>query len=324
MASAAAPVSRGVRPAAIDWIVPPAVRPGDVVGVCAPAAPVKPARFARGVSILSPHLRLRVGDGLDAADRYLAGDDRRRADELTALLRDPDVRAILVARGGYGLTRILADVDADLLRRDPKPIVAFSDGTALLSWAATVGVRGIHGPVVSQLGDLPDADAHAMIRALTDPRPLGTITPALAPLTAAAPLAGALVPANLKMLAHLIGTPWQLDLTDAVALIEEIGEKPYAIDRDLTQLGLAGVLGGARGVVLGDLIRCTEPPYTAGASDDPAPARAVVAERLAQHRLPGWWGAPVGHGPRNLSLPMGARVEIDADGRWAVLDAGVA
>ena len=317
---------RGVRPASIDWIVPPAVRPGDAVGVCAPSGPIRPARFDRGMALLAPHLRLRVGDDLRAERGYLAGDDRRRADELGRLIRDPDVRAILVARGGYGVTRILADVDPAWLRADPKPIVAFSDGTALLAWAALAGVRAIHGPVVSQLGDLPADDVLALVRALTDPRPLGTIAQ-LAPLgdaaTLAGPIAGPLVPANLKMLVHQIATPWQLDPTDSVLLLEEIGEKPYVLDRDLTQLGLAGLLT-PRAVVLGDLIRCTEPPHQPGMVDDPGPARAVVAERLAAARLPAWWGALFGHGARNLALPMGARVEIDAAGRFAVLDAAVA
>ncbi len=305
-----------VRPAALDWILPPAVRPGDLVGVCAPSAAIVPERFARGLAALAPHLRLHVPDGLTTArGAYLAGDDRRRADELTALLIDPDVRAILLARGGYGLTRILTHVDPALLARDPKPIVGFSDATALLAWAAGVAVRSIHGPVVSQLGDLPADDVAALVAMLTDRRPLGRIEAPLQPLTNAAPLAGAIVPANLKMLAHLIGTPWQLDLADAVVLVEEVGEKPYALDRDLTQLELAGQLRGVRGVVVGDLVRCSD--------DDPAAARAVIAERLTAFGLSSWWGAPVGHGQRNRALPFGARVEIDADGGLAILDAAV-
>ena len=311
-----------VTPATLRWIVPPAVRPGDVVGVCAPSGPIVAERFARGLALLEPHLRLRVPDGLTTArGGYLAGDDRRRADELTALLIDPDVRAIVLARGGYGLTRILADVDPTLLARDPKPIVGFSDATALLAWAAGVAVRSIHGPVVSQLGDLPLDDVAALIAMLTDRRPLGRLEAPLQPLVAARPLAGVVVPANLTMLAHLVGTPWQLDLTDAIALLEEVGEKPYALDRDLTQLALAGVLRGARGVVLGELVRCTD---VAGTPDDAATARAVVAERLAAVGLSAWWGAPVGHGRRNRALPFGARIEVDDGGGLSILDAAVA
>lgn len=305
---------------AIDWIVPPAVRPGDVVAVCAPSGPIVPARFARGLELLAPHLALRVPDAIATAKvGYLAGDDARRTDELVAALRDPDVRAIVLARGGYGLSRILAGIDPDLLARDPKPIVGFSDATALLAWAAGARVRAIHGPVVSQLGDLDGGDVAALVRALTDPRPLGTAF-IVQPLVGAAPCAGALAPGNLKMLAHLCGTPWQLDATGALLLIEEVGERPYALDRDLTQLALAGGLRGAAGVVLGDLVRCLD---VAGSPDDPTPARAVLAERLAQVGLPAWWDAPVGHGKRNLALPFGARAELDADGSFAILDAAV-
>jgi len=311
-----------MKPATIDWIVPPAVRPGDLVGVCAPSAPIIPERFQRGLAILARHLTLRVPDGLGErrAAGYLAGDDQQRADELTAMLVDPDVRAIVVARGGYGLTRVLPLVDPTLLARDPKPIVGFSDAVALLAWAAGARVRAIHGPVVSQLGDLPESDVTALVAMLTDPRPLGRLDARLRPLGATRAVAGVLVPANLKMLAHLVGTPWQLDPDDAVLLIEEIGERPYAVDRDLTQLELAGLMRGARGVVVGDLIRCTTVP---GGADDPTAARAVVAERLAAFGLPGWWDAPVGHGPRNRALPFGARVEIDEAGGWSILDGAV-
>ena len=184
-------------------------------------------------------------------------------------------------------------------------------------------MRGVHGPVVSQLGDLPTDDVHGLVQALTEPRPLGTVPERLTPLPGAAAVAGPLVPANLTMLAHLVGTPWQIDPAGALLLIEEIGEKPYAIDRDLTQLAHAGLLA-PRGVVIGDLTRCTDPPSQPGAVDDPAPARAVVVERLVVRRLPGFWGAPVGHGRRNRALPFGARAEVDADGAWRVLDAAVA
>lgn len=312
-----------VRPAALDWILPPAVRPGDKVAVCAPAGPVDPKRFARGLELLAPHLRLHVPDAVFARDRYLAGDDRARAAAFEAQLADPDVRAILVARGGYGITRMLPYVDPLLLARDPKPIAGFSDATALLAWAATVRVRAIHGPVVSQLGDLPAEDVAALVAMLTDPAPPADATP-LAPLGEARPIAGALLPANLKLLAHLVGTPWAIDAAGGVLLLEEVTEKPYAIDRDLQQLALAGLLGGARGAILGDLVRCTDPPCRAdGPPDDPGPARAAIADRLAAAGLAGWWGAPVGHGRRNRAVPFGARVEVDEAGRMTILDGAV-
>ena len=151
------------------------MREGDLIGVCAPAGPVNPARFADGLARLGRHFELRVPDGIDSRTGYLAGDDARRAAELSALLEDHDVRAIVCARGGYGVTRMLAQVDPAPFAADPRPIVGFSDVTALLSWAAAAGVASIHGPMVSQLGDLPDDDLRWLVRLLTDPRPAGRL-----------------------------------------------------------------------------------------------------------------------------------------------------
>jgi muramoyltetrapeptide carboxypeptidase len=101
-----------------------------------------------------------------------------------------------------------------------------------------------------------------------------------------------------------------------VLLVEEVGEKPYAIDRDLTQLAHAGVLRGARGAIVADLVRCTDAAWPDAALD-------TVGERLAAAGLSAWWGAPVGHGRRNRALPFGARVEVDEAGGFTILDAAV-
>jgi muramoyltetrapeptide carboxypeptidase len=312
----------------IDIVVPPALRPGDTIGVVAPSGPVNPDRLARGLDALAPHFRIRTGPGVLARTGYLAGDDRARAAELSAMLADPDVRAVIMARGGYGVTRMLADVDPALVRRDPKPVIGFSDGTPLLAFVAAAGVRPIHGPVVAQLGELPPEDVAGLVRLLTDRAPLGrlpwTLTAIGAPPADREPVIAPLVPANLKMLAHAVGTPWALDARGCALLIEEIGEKPYALDRDLTQLALAGLLRGARAVVVGGITRCTDPPHVPGAIDDPGPARAAIDERLRAFALAGLDGAPVGHGARNASLPFGGRARIDLHARTIdLLDAAV-
>ncbi|MCL4223842.1 MAG: LD-carboxypeptidase [Myxococcales bacterium] len=306
---------------------PPALRPGDLIGVCAPAGPVNPERLAAGVARLERHFRVRVPPGLDARAGYLAGPDARRADELAALLADPEVRGIVCARGGYGVTRMLAAVDPAPLAADPRPVVGFSDVTALLAWAAAAGVAPIHGPMVCQLGELPEDDVAWLVRLLTDPRPAGRLPWRLAPVGAAAPATAVTAPllvGNLTLLAHLVGTPWQLDAAGCVLVIEEVSEKPYAIDRDLTQLGHAGALRGCRGLVLGDLTRCTDPALAPGAPDDPGPARSAVIDRLLAFDLPGLAGAPVGHGARNAALPFGGRATVDfAAGTVELLDAAV-
>ena len=302
--------------------MPPAVREGDLVGVIAPAGPVDPDRLRAGLDRVAPHLRLRVPDDITTATGYLAGSDQRRAAELDAMLRDPDVRAIILARGGYGIARILPLLDPGALRADPKPIVGFSDGTALLAWAARAGVCGIHGPVIGQLRSLPDEDVAALVRALRDPTPLGPLPWRLASIGAPlpGPVTGRLVGGNLTLWANLIGTPWQIESAGAIALFEEVGEKPYEIDRDLTHLINAGGLAGAAGALIGDLTRCHGAEEAEGAT---AAALAAIDDRLRHLALPGLAGAPIGHGTRNVAVPWGARAVLHPDGSIEILDAAV-
>jgi muramoyltetrapeptide carboxypeptidase len=301
---------------------PPAVPAGATVALCAPALPVKPERLARGLALLRERFDVRIDDGMFASAGFLAGSDERRADELNRWLRDPDVRAIVMARGGYGLMRILDRLDADALRRDPKLIVGFSDGTALLSWAQRAGVLGIHGPVCQQLGDLPAADVAWLFELMARPAPAGMLEWPLAAIGMARDegvVLGRLCGGNLTMLTHLIGTPWQVELAGGVVILEEVGERPYAVDRYFTHLQLAGVWDGVQAALVGDFARCGEKPDT-----EDEQALAVVGERLARAYVPELQGAPIGHGKRNAALPYGARCALDfTKGRLHLLDAAV-
>lgn len=263
-----------------------------------------------------------MADDVARATGYLAGSDERRADELNGLLRDPDVRAIVLARGGYGIFRLLDRLDADALRRDPKPIVGFSDGTALLAWALReAGVRGIHGPVAAQLGELPVEDA-AWLVDLLEGRGAGARVGGLAPvgLPGSGRVEGRLVGGNLTLLAHLVGTPWAPPLAGAVLFLEEQGERPYAIDRYLTRMGLAGATNGARAAIVGSLTRCVE-----RVNPDHPSADEVIDERLRALGIPGVRGAPFGHGDRNWSLPFGGRAAVDLEaGAVELLEPAVA
>lgn len=326
-------VDRNTAPiASFRAAAPPRVRLGDRVGIFAASGPPLPGPLARGVEALSGAFRIQVAASAQAPAPpahagYLAADDERRAAELNALLADPDVRAVIMARGGYGLMRILPLLDAAALRADPKPIVGFSDGTALLSWAWTAGVRGIHGEVVVRIGpDRPEAIGE-LVRALTDPAPLGRLPWSL---TAAAARKGpgreaVLIPTNLVMACHLVGTRWQLPLANALWLLEEVGERPYELDRCLTHLQLAGQLDEVAGVVIGDLVRCMDPLPGPGEVDDPASALAVVRERLERFGLPHLHGARFGHGRYNPPLPFAARCAFDPEAALVeVLEGAVA
>ncbi|HTE54312.1 MAG TPA: LD-carboxypeptidase [Kofleriaceae bacterium] len=301
--------------------LPPRVRPGDTVGICAPASPVPGDRLRRGIERLDGRYRLRMADDITRVDGYLAGSDDRRADELNGLIADPDVRAILLARGGYGILRILDRLDAGALRADPKPIVGFSDATALLFWAlAAAGLRGIHGPVVAQLGDLPVGDTTWLVD-LLEGRGQGRIIEGLRPTGAVrrGRVEGPLIGGNLTLLSHMVGTPWAADVAGAVLFIEDQGERPYAIDRYLTRMALGGALRGAGAALVGSFTRCEERVNL------PQPdAAAVVDERLRAFDVAGLAGAPFGHGDENQALPFGGRAALDFDrGAVELLDPAV-
>jgi muramoyltetrapeptide carboxypeptidase len=257
-------------------------------------------RFEAGARILAARYQLVHDERVFAQRGFLAGSDEERQAELARALSDPSVKAVFCARGGYGLMRILPSLDTAAFA--PRPIVGFSDITALHAWAARAGVASIHGPVVTQLGDLPEEDAQALVALLESPLP----PPPLEGLRELLPgsAEGVLRGGNLELLSRLAGTPWQLDLNGAVLLLEEVGERPYRIDRSLTQLELAGGLKGLRGVVLGALEKCQEPT--------PPSAEEVVVERLGRLGVPILADAPVGHGGRNRALPLGVRVRIEA------------
>jgi muramoyltetrapeptide carboxypeptidase len=243
---------------------------------------------------------------------YLAAADAVRAAELNAMLRDRDVRAIMLARGGYGIMRILPQLDREALRADPKPIVGFSDATALLAWAHAAGVRGIHGPMGVQLGSLPDSDVANLLALLTDPRAPGRRPWQLAG-HGRGTYRGPLLAGNLTLFSMLVGTPWALPLRASVALIEEVNERPYELDRYLTQLTLSGALAQVGAMIVGDLTRCEDTNPPTGTPDPPDAALRAILERLHAAGTPAAVGAPVGHGDRNEPVPFGAASVLDLD-----------
>jgi len=264
------------------------------------------AGFLAGAEILARRYDVRYDEALFATEGYLAGSDERRLGELTAALADPEARAVIMARGGYGLLRILPFLDPAALRARPRPIVGFSDGTALLAYAARAGVAAVHGPVVTQLSGLPTRDHEALFRLLEEPVP-GVVLEELdelVPGRARGPLLGG----NLEVFSRLVGTPYLPDLGGAILFIEDLGERPYRVDRLITFLDLAGVFGALAGVVVGDFAACLEPEPTRASS--PA-VGDVLLERLSRLTIPVAAGGLFGHGTRNLALPYGTLCELD-------------
>jgi muramoyltetrapeptide carboxypeptidase len=293
-----------------------ALSPGVArVHVVAPSGPVNEARLRRGLA----HVRRRFGEprlatNLALRSGYFAGDDRERLACLDAALRDDHAQVIWAARGGYGATRLLARLDPAVLER-PKLLVGFSDVSALLCWAwAHAQVPSIHGPVVGQLDDLHEQDRQRLWTLLEGelPEPLcADGHGATATTIHGGRVEGRLIVSNLEVLRSLIGTPHMPSLAGAILALEEVGERPYRIDRALTQLLESGSLRGVAGVAVGDLQACVE-PETGGSRG--WTVSEVLDDRLGRLGVPVLIGLPFGHAPtRNAALGFGVWTRLDAD-----------
>jgi len=294
---------------------PERLRRGDRVRLIAPASPFNPDLFRAGQNVLEGlGLVPVVNRGEFAREGFLAGDDERRADTLKAALQEEDTQAVWCIRGGYGTARLLPLLDLPRLRRQPKVLVGFSDVTALLvQLARPGGFVAIHGPVVTQLPRLPATDLRWLKTLLFETRaprrlPLGR-TRTLVSGTAE----GTLAAGNLSMLASLVGTPFAPDLRDAVLCLEDANEQAYRLDRLFWQVVSAGLMKRVRGVVLGELVDCK--PEGPGRHS----ARGVLERAIAALGLPAVSGAAFGHGRRNVALPVGVRVRLDAGARMVTL-----
>ncbi|MBX7077928.1 MAG: LD-carboxypeptidase [Nannocystaceae bacterium] len=284
----------------------------DRAHIIAPSGPVAMERFDRGLRMLRRAIDLELlhADNLLEQEGYFAGSDALRLRTTQAALADPEARAVLCARGGYGATRLLAALDPERLRAHPKPIVGFSDITALLCWAwARCGVVGIHGPVITQLSTLVPEDVTRLVDLLRGEVPAPLVAEEGSVLHGGT-VEGPLVAGNIEVLRALVGTRAMPKLAGTIVALEEIGERPYRIDRSLTHLFSSGALRGVRGVVVGQLIGCEEPP---DGNFGPS-AIQVVHERLATLGVPVVTGFPFGHDAhRNAALPFGAQVRLSAD-----------
>jgi muramoyltetrapeptide carboxypeptidase len=297
---------------------PRAIPAGATIGIAAPGGPVDPEKLEAGVGLWrSRGFRVRRAPDLLARRGYLAGDDARRGRELSQLILDPEVDAVICARGGYGCDRILPALDARAFREARKPLVGFSDVTSLLLWQRRcAGLAGFHGPMLEWGADL-------------DP---GALDDLIAQLRGSAPAerrlcgrgrgggraSGRLVGGNLALVTASLATPWEVDTRGAILLFEEVGEPPYRIDRMLRQLLAAGKLEVLAGLGVGQLVGCEDARY-------PAPeALAVIEEVASALSLPLVVDLPFGHVKDNRAWPEGARATIDADlGEVRVLERGV-
>jgi muramoyltetrapeptide carboxypeptidase len=297
---------------------PRALRRGATLGIAAPGGPVDRERLEAGEALLrEAGFRIVRRDDLLAQQGYLAGDDTRRAKEIMQFVADPRVDGILCARGGYGCDRILHLLDAEAVRTAAKPLVGYSDITALLLWQRRcAGLMGLHGPMLDRGTDVEPAAFAALVAQLTGEAEVPTVLRGTGRGGGAA--SGRLVGGSLTLVAASLGTPWEIDTRGAILLLEDRGERPYRIDRMLQQLRGSGKLERARGVGLGDFSSCVDERY-------PEPsAESVIEEVVRALGIPFVTRLPFGHCRANFPWPVGARATLDGErGELRILEAGV-
>ncbi|WP_246606879.1 S66 peptidase family protein [Paractinoplanes toevensis] len=301
---------------------PPALVPGDRVRVIAPAG-VPDTRLARGIQILEG-FGLVVEAGAHLYDRYgyLAGTDADRLADLNAAFRDPGVRGVFAARGGYGTQRIIDRLDLAAVRRDPRVFVGFSDLTVLSGrlWTAARLVS-FYGPMVNWTDTRTGpTEIESLRKAIMTMDPIVlTSDPAEPSAAVSVPgtATGTLLGGNLTMLQAGVGTRDLPDLHRAILLLEDTDESAYSYDRMLTHLTRSGALRGIAGVAIGQF---TNAPVVSGQWT----AAQAVQDRLATLGVPVLGGLRIGHGNGQLTVPLGARATIDTTTATLTVAPGVA
>lgn len=278
-----------------SFVRPAPLSPGDVVRVVAPAGAFDRTLFFRGLGWLASVFRVRFEPDVRARLRFLAGPDERRSGELQRALDDGEARAVLVARGGHGCTRLIDRIDFSPLTRRPKWLVGFSDATALHAMLQHWGVRSLHAHNVTGLGVGDAREREAWLAALTGPpRSRSYELTTLYGGNAVGPLCGG----NLAVLAAaLSGRAPQLP-SGAVLFLEDVREAPYRVDRLLVELERHGVFDRVAGIVTGYFT-----PHNPETT-------AVLAAAAARLRVPWLHGLPCGHERPNVPLELGAPATI--------------
>jgi muramoyltetrapeptide carboxypeptidase len=287
-----------------DIVLPNKLQPGDTIGIAAPASPFESETFDAGIDVLRKMGFVpKIPGGLFEKEGYLAGSEAHRAELLHQLFLDDTVKGILCARGGFGSLRLLSSIDLDLIKNNPKPIIGFSDITSLLSTITQqCGLVTFHGPMVTSLANADEPTLQAFINAISMNDGLEIrANPGVSLRTGigTAPVAGG----NLTTLCHLVGTPFQPSWRGHILFLEDRNEAAYRIDRMLTQLKLAGCLDGLTGVMLGSFKDC---------GDRDAIFRLVM-DVFDEDGVPIAAGFEVGHGSRNVTLPIGLTATLNAD-----------
>jgi len=293
-------------------VKPPALRPGDTIGIVAPASNIKREDLEAGCTALQ-HAGYRPVylDSIFDRDLYFAGSAQRRARELEEMFTRDEVRAILCARGGYGANYLLQNLDLDKVRSHPKIFVGYSDITTLLTYFAdSCGLVTFQGPMAAKDWAHEDGvDLASWQAALSGSTPWDVALGAAVSGLADGQGEGVLYGGCLSILVATLGTPYEIQTAGTILFLEDVAAKPFQIDRMLMQLKLAGKLGDVRGIIFGEMLDCVQ------TANQGYSLEQVVARIVGDLGVPVAFGVRSGHvTSRNLTLPFGAQARLTVDG----------
>ena len=313
-------------------IKPPRLRKGDTVGLIAPASNMNEDESIRIAADIVESLgfKVRLGEYIFERNEYLAGTDKQRADDVNGMFADDDVDAIVCVRGGYGSSRILPYLDYDLIARNPKILLGFSDNTAILTAIhSKTGLVGFHGSILKHR--FSEYTLSEFKKVVMHPSPRTTIGAAppfeagegridtrnRLTYIAGGKAHGPLLGGNLTLISSLIGTEFEPDFNGRILFLEEVHEEPYKVDRLLTHLWLAKKLQQVAGIAFGTFA-------DAGSSGNSFSIEEVLRDRCANLGIPVVRGFMIGHFTDNTVVPIGIEAELNGDdGTLQLLDTAV-
>lgn len=288
-----------------EIVKPSALKEGSTIGIAAPSGAFSREKFEKGVAMVeSCGFRVKYSEKIFRKHGYLAGTDAERADEMNVILSDPSIDAVMFARGGYGIQRIMHLLDFSTFKKIPKPIVGFSDFTALLSFIVScLNTTCFYGPVVTMFSEAGEETISAFRNALTSKSsvPKAGGLKVMKEGSASGRLSGGC----LTLISTGVGTDFENNVKGTILFLEDVGEHIYRYDRMITHLKNSGILEGVRGIVFG----------TMGCVDGETEEElwSVIGELLRDFDGPVVHGLRSGHTEPFITIPLGVTCTLNAD-----------
>lgn len=294
---------------------PPLLKPQDKVAIIAPAGRLnKEAVLENKKQLENWGLQVQMGKYCFKDHYKFSAPDAQRLKDLQSVLDDPSIKAVFAARGGYGITRFMDQINWKTFINKPKWLIGFSDITALLFHLQTKGIASIHGPMIQSLDKVEKRSLRAFRSTLFEGK--GTLQGSHR-FNKAGEIAGRLLGGNLTLINHLICTDSfpKLDKDPIILFIEEVGEALYQIDRLMIQLKRAGILSKIKGLVVGQFSELKEDKVIFGMD-----AYEIIQEKMQEYDIPIAFNMPIGHDRKNEALVIGAPAKLSIEQNKAILD----